>query len=159
MRNNTITETRDGFVRELTIVPPFDKRSNDPGRNYGIHGMEFRFVLSKDNRATQFVAYTQLHLPHVARELHEQPKSRYLNPMEIQGADVGYHSPTPTYEGQTCTDEACQVTGGKCYYDGSSLRAEEWAKRWLEDGTDMIWMLLREQYERTFATQTLDGRA
>lgn len=67
----------------------------------------------------------------------------------LMGIDVGYHSPTPRYEGQTFMK--CNILpGGQCYYDGSGLRAEEWFKIFLEEGDAKIWQLLEQQYNELF---------
>ncbi len=146
---NSIKQDVNGFTRELCISPPFDRRNADPSKNYGIHGMEFRFHLIKDNCAMQFVAYTGLQLPHVMQELWDKRDSRY-NPFEGQGADVGYHSIKPMYDDQTKMSDKCEVTGVACYYDGSGLRAREWYKVWLSEGNDRIWELLEEAYRERF---------
>ena len=66
------------------------------------------------------------------------------------GADVGYHSPVPHYEGQICSQDSCSYLGGKpCYYDGSSLRAEEWVRDILiPKGSDGVWESLEQEYAR-----------
>lgn len=44
----------------------------------------------------------------------------------------------------------CHVLGGKCYYDGSGLQADEWLKEFLEGGTDWLWPKLEERYYLQF---------
>ena len=126
----------------------YDKRDPDPNKNYGIHGVTIRFVYKGEKGATQFVLYTNWHLPHVTEELRN--KERFL--LEPLPADLGYHSPTPQYEGQTQMD--CDLLeGGLCYYDGSSLQADRVYKRLLEDGEDGVWAELEEEYKYRFETQ------
>ena len=126
----------------------YDKRDPDPNKNYGIHGVTIRFVYKGEKGATQFVLYTNWHLPHVTEELRN--KERFL--LEPLPADLGYHSPTPQYEGQTQMD--CDLLeGGVCYYDGSSLQADRVYKRLLEDGEDGVWAELEEEYKYRFETQ------
>lgn len=52
------------------------------------------------------------------------------------GVDVGYHSSCPLFDGVTC------------YYDGSSLAAEDLLRRWVSAGCDdeVIWAYLTERY-------------
>ena len=90
------------FERIVELTPAYDKRSNNPAENYGIHGVELRMVLKGAEGAVQFVLYTNWHLPHVAREL----KSRRLEPLP---ADLGYHSPCPMYDSQQPSSEACRL--------------------------------------------------
>lgn len=147
---NTITQEVNGYTRILTLTPPFDKRNDDPEKNYGIHGMNLRCILLKDNRAVQFIAYTGLHLQHVSDELFHADNK--YNSFKGMGADVGYHSPTPMYEGQMALD--CDLLEcEKCYYDGSSLRAEEWYTIFLNEGIDKIWELLEADWKDRFGDQ------
>ena len=55
--------------RIVEFTPAFDKRSSDPSKDYGIHGVDMRMVLKGENAATQFVLFTNWHLPHVHDEL------------------------------------------------------------------------------------------
>jgi len=144
---NTIIENKNEFERILSIDPPFDKRHSDPKKNYGIHGINLRMVIRKNNNCTQFLAYLPVYLPHVSDELWNK-KGKY-NSFKGMGADVGYHAEKPQYEDQTAFD--CNLLdGGKCYYDGSGLRAEEWYKIFLEKGIDEIWTLLEEEWNDRF---------
>lgn len=133
----------DEFERIVTMSGAFDKRHSDPSKNYGIHGVELRMVLKGPIGATQFVLYTGWHLPHVAAEIGNS------KPM---GADKGYHWPTPQYEGQDQMDCA-YVAGGKCYYDGSSLNAENTFETLLNKGSDGVWAELEEMYRELAARQ------
>ena len=147
--SNSITETKNGYVRSLTLVPPFDKRHSNPNKNYGIGGINLRCELIKNCRAVQFVAFLGIHLPHVTEELWHNSKSIY-NPFSGMDADVGYHSPTAQYEGQKPLQDDCPITKGLCYYDGSGLRAEKWYKIFLEEGIDKIWEMLEIEYVERF---------
>ena len=108
----------DEFRREIKFSPAFDKRTNDPKTNCGIHGAEMAFYLHGPKGVIQFVVYTNWPLPHVQKELDAKPPSRDFPYLfhSPQPADIGYHSPTPRYEGQTSGE--CGLLGGKCYYDG-----------------------------------------
>jgi hypothetical protein len=66
--------------------------------------------------------------------------------------DLGYHSPKPLYEGQEPFDLDCDVIGGPCHYDGSSLSAEAPIKRWAAGGFDdaIIRQELEYYYTLTF---------
>lgn len=64
-------------------------------------------------------------------------------------ADLGYHSPTPRYEGQSTFD--CEyIDGGKCYYDGSSLSAEPVYWKFVAEGEEAMWNELAAYYAATF---------
>ena len=141
------------FERIITIEPAFDKRSPNPRKNYGIGSATLRFVLKGDNGATQFVAFTGWHLPDVT----EDWKAKEWEIMgKLTGADVGYHSPKPIYDGQEVSTEGCEYLNGKpCYYDGSGLRAEEvGVPTLLNKGSEGVWEMLEEEYHRYFGSDT-----
>lgn len=82
-----------GFKCQVDFSPAFDKRHTDPSKNYGIHGVNMRFVLTGEKGASQFLVYTNWHLPSVSKE----GWSDFM--LEPMGADVGYHAKSPQYEG------------------------------------------------------------
>ena len=134
------------FERITEFEPAFDKRDPDPNKNYGIHGVEIRFVLVGREGAVHFVLYTDWFLPAVQEELGHGDK-----PVRPHGVDVGYHSPRPMFSGQDARD-SCSYLGGKpCYYDGSSLRADDWVKDvLLPHGSEGVWNALVDEYEAVF---------
>lgn len=167
------------FKREIVFRPAFDKRSDDPAKNYGIHGVELAFYLIGDDGAVQFVVYTNWQLPHITEEHSKLFDDHILcRPMP---ADLGYHSPKPMYEGQepigskrfywrdptkeerkfrfapvpdsepTGTFTPCDLLGGKpCYYDGSGLNAEPVFEILLKEGSPGVWKELERYYADTF---------
>lgn len=137
--------------RIVTMTGAFDKRHSDPKKNYGIHGMEIRFVLKGPAGAVQFVVYTQIHLEHVAKEQWAKRNEPYAFKMSRpMGVDIGYHAPTPHYEGQT-EMECDLLPGGKCYYDGTSLGAENFMPTFIAGGSDAVWRMLEEKYHTLFS--------
>jgi hypothetical protein len=139
----------DGLERVIEVTGAYDKRHPDPKKNYGIHGMNLRFLLKGPLGTVQFVVFTAMHLPHVTRELWRKNAGSEYNPFEPQGADIGYHSPKPRYEHQSAMD--CELAGGeKCYYDGSSLQADEFMPTFLSGGADVVWPMLEERYRDLF---------
>lgn len=141
--------------RLVEFQPAYDKRNPDPDKNYGIHGMDLRFVLKGKKGATQFVIYTNWYLPHVTQEMLRKPikdridlECRFL-PMP---ADVGYHSPVPMYEGQSKASDDCPYTDGECYYDGSGLQAEELFIDFLVGGDKAVWERLEQSYISHFGS-------
>jgi hypothetical protein len=135
----------------IEFTPAFDKRNPDPKKNYGIHGVELRMVLKGELGATQFLLYTNWHLPHVTEELRSKmtPDNYFI--FEPQPADKGYHSPKPTYEEQDTCSEDCKYLDGKpCYYGGSGLNAENTYNTLLEKGSEGVWKELEEYYISMF---------
>lgn len=148
------------LTRTVTFRAAYDKRHADPSKNCGIHGVEIRFVVSNEVGAVQFVLYTSWQLPHVTRELmgrHYAPSGGDPHWMERpMPADLGYHSPTPQYEGHTTASESCEYLGGRpCYYDGSSLAAERVFHVLLGEGDVGVWKLLEARHADQFGTATV----
>jgi hypothetical protein len=134
------------FERIVTLSPAFDKRSPDPSKNYGIHGVDLRMILKGPLGATQFVLYTGWQLPHVQAELDCKPLGQfpYLHHKPLP-ADVGYHWHKPQYDGQD--SRKCEYTPtGRCYYDGSGLQAEEVFEILLREGSEGVWRELERRY-------------
>lgn len=142
----------DELKRTVMFHPAFDKRSPNPKENYGIHGVEIRFLLSGPHGAVQFLLFTNWQLPHVAKEF-ETASYRFNKPMP---ADLGYHSRTPHYEGHQHMGPCEFLDGANCYYDGSSLNAERVFNRLLRDGDAGVWSELEDYYRATFQTVAAD---
>lgn len=140
-------ERVDGEFRYLIEwSPAWDKRDPDPKKDYGIHGMELRFVLIGSKGATQFLVYTNWVLPQNCKPWDEMVKAHLLQPMP---ADVGYHAYVAQREGQQPISQSCEYLGGKpCYYDGSGLQAEELFDIFVAEGEDAVWAWLRKRYDR-----------
>jgi hypothetical protein len=130
--------------------------------NYGVGGVEIRFVLKGEKGAIQFLIGTDWYPPHVQEEQRDKMyhiDSRFHS-IQPSGWDVGYHSPVPLYEGQDNIMDDCPYLDGKpCYYDGSSLRADEWVKNiLLKEGSDGIWKAMEEDYaERFGVSEVING--
>ena len=126
--------------RILDIAGAFDKRNEDPAKNYGVHSTHIRMVIKGELGAVQFLVFSGRHIPTVTEEMvnkflslknckiiqdvlkwsgpfnegneiqqlidyqkllddNEFPHKFLFSPMP---ADVGYHSPKPLYQDQTC---------------------------------------------------------
>jgi hypothetical protein len=55
--------------RIIEFTPAFDKRDPNPKKNYGVHGVELRFVVKGEAGAVQFLIFTNWHLPHVQKAM------------------------------------------------------------------------------------------
>lgn len=154
MKNRPSTERKDEFERRVVFRPAFDKRSSDPSKNYGIHGVDLAFYLIGPKGAMQFVLYTNWQLPHVQAEFDAKPPHgqfpyMFHSPLP---SDVGYHSYKPMYEGQTPMKD-CHLLGCDCYYDGSSLQAEDVFKILTEKGDEGVWAELERRYHSMFTEE------
>jgi hypothetical protein len=157
LHENANTVREQMLEKIIEISPPFDRRHEDPSKNYGIGGMTLRFILKGPKGATQFMFYTAQHLQHVADELYFRNRSSRYNPFKGMGADIGYHSHRPMYEGHTPMNGTCDVLGGQCYYDGSSLQASEFEETFLREGTPAVWKMLEERYHSLFSEADISG--
>jgi len=148
--------TSGGFERIIEFSPAWDKRSDVPGKNYGIHAVEIRFVLKGKKGAIQFLVGTDWYLPHNQKEIGGTIRGiNSISERQPRGWDVGYHSPKPMYEGQVSMNEGCPYLDGKdCYYDGSGLRADEWVDKYLlKEGSDAVWRAMEREYVRVFGSE------
>jgi hypothetical protein len=138
----------DGSERILQITMPWDRRNSDPKKNYGVGGMSFRMVYLKNNNAVQFTFCIPFYLPEVIKEW----ESKGYENKEGMGMNVGYHAEKPQYEGQSRMDN-CDILSCPCYYDGSSLRADEWYKKFLykRDAFDWAWQELAQEWQLEFS--------
>jgi len=127
--------------RITEITPAYDKRNPDPSKNYGIHGVNLKFVLKGELGAVQFLIFTNWQLPHVQREFGHQ------GPM---AADIGYHSPMPMYDGQIQMADWEYLDGKPCYYDGSGLYANHFFDVMVSQGGDAMWAAIEQYYVERF---------
>mgnify|MGYP001569974091 CR=1 FL=1 len=148
---SSLSEDAGRLTRELVFTPAFDKRADDPKKNYGIHGVEMRWYVKGPLGAVQFVVYTGWMLDHIEKEMeskrHDSIGFSITRPMP---ADLGYHSPKPLYEGQSDRADCDLLKGGSCYYDGSTLNADVPFRILKEQGSEAVWKYLENYYHETF---------
>lgn len=137
------------FKKTTTVRLPFDRKHKEPSKNYGIGGLIITYVLQGPKGSVQFQLGVGVFLPHIEDFRPDGDCGRF------SGYDVGYHSPKPMFEGQMPLTHECEyVEGGKCYYDGSSLRAVGWTKELFsirgESIEPHLWAKLEEEYKERF---------
>jgi hypothetical protein len=54
------------------------------------------------------------------------------------------------YEGEKPMEGNCDLIGGQCYYDGSTLAAQEYLEILIREGHEGLWKALEQKYEDTF---------
>lgn len=151
------SQSDSAAIKTVTFRPAFDRRDPDPSKNYGIHGVEIRWLYKAALGATQFLLYTGWQLPHVERDMEENwPRDRIgFRITRPSPADLGYHSPAPQYEGQSAME--CDVLpGGKCFYDGSGLNAEPVFECLVREGGDAVWRELENYYAELFLADPVE---
>lgn len=146
------SEEWEGFERQLEFQTAYDGR--DVPENYGIHGCELKLILKGEEGASTLLIFTGWHLPHVTAEWGERPPSSFLT--RPNGVDIGYHAAErPAWldeEGDEMhfRDDCAYTKTGKCWYDGSALRAEGFVDLLIAQGMDAVWEALRKEYVATF---------
>lgn len=139
----------ENFEKQITFSPAWNKRSSDPSKDYGIGAVEIRFVLKGALGALQFVVGTDWYLPADQQRIKNGPHDILSRAVQPRGWDIGYHAPTPQYEGQSPMD--CSILGGQqCYYDGSGLQADKFVPEFLAGGSDAVWAMLEQRYYNMF---------
>lgn len=132
--------TGDGFERAIV----FEQGWNDRGGQYGVHGMEIRFLLRGPKGVTQFAMNTGW-IPG------EKGVSPTLADYFPSGSDLGYHAIEPQYDRemeQIGGRESCPFLDGKpCFYDGSGLQAEPVLADFIQRGEVAVWEALRERHD------------
>lgn len=146
--------------RKIIWRPAFDKRHVEPGKNYGVHGVEIEFQLLGEAGGVVFRISTNWMLPHVqaesdARPLDENPHLRYMF-HKPQSAGLDGHWKMPPYEG-AYRYENCKITGGVCYCDGTSL-TDSVFNLLVEQGEEALWKRLEEAYEEWKPKKVFPGR-
>lgn len=142
----------DTLERRIEWEPGFDcirfecrygKDTCKPGAggSHGVHGLQIRWLVIGDKGAVQFLLFTNWMV--------EPERFNARSAFAPLPADLGYHSRTPQYEGQTPFD--CEyVPDGKCYYDGSGVNAQEPFAVLCNDGIDALWAYLESYYQHVF---------
>ena len=137
------------FERIVNCSPSFNKIDQDPNKNYGIGAMRIWFILKGELGAVQFQIGTEWFCEAARRHLDNFPVRNIEDLRKPQGWDIGYHSLKPMYDRHEPMD--CNLfPDGRCYYDGSSLRADKWIEPFLTGGTKWLWEELEREYNSLF---------
>lgn len=138
--------------RKFEVTPAYDKRSD----GYGMGAATMRFYVIGPKGAVQFVFYTGWYCHTIKKttfddwsDWGEMQITRHDGDNLI-ATDLGYHSLTPKYEGQSLMDRECHILKAPCYYDGSSLNASKPLSILIHEGSDRLWEFLEGYYRETF---------
>lgn len=151
--------------RIVHFTPGFDKRNEDPRKDYGISGGKFLFVVKGPLGAVHFSCganfYPRSAEKHLVNVYSNGRMSQFgpehdglsglASSFRPMGFDVGYHALTPQYEDQHSRENCEWLDGKACYSDGSVLRANEWMEQFTERGTEWLWPALEAEYAERFA--------
>jgi hypothetical protein len=135
------------FERNVKFSPAFDKRNDDPSKNYGIGGVRIHFSLKGPKGGVNFGILTPMYLPHVREEWKDKDPSVLLTLGKGMGTDISYHSLEPRYEGQIRSEKPCSLTDQDfCYCDGGYIAGEDLFQKFLVEGDEAVWKELEAWY-------------
>jgi hypothetical protein len=130
----------DGFERAVVFQPGYNGDPNpDPRKNFGVHGMSIEWLLRGPGGVTVF----RLGTGWVPGRKGVEARISDMFPM---GEDLGYHWPSPHYDGQLHFSDCTHLPGGECYYDGSGLGADRVLARFITEGEPAVWAELEDYY-------------
>lgn len=132
------------LVRSTQWFPAYDKRDPCPSKNYGIGAATLVFIVSGKAGAVNLTIYTGWYLKSVREEFGSKGWRS-----DVMAIDLGVHSHTPQYPNHTVKTD-CYILQGDCYYDGSTLGAEEPFELLLSKGSDALWEYLENYYREQF---------
>jgi hypothetical protein len=122
---------------------------DDPHKNFGVSACRVWFYSIGPKGAVHLQIGTDWYPEAARNHLSKFPPHTIWERRQPEGWDIGYHSKTPHYDGQTSMGE-CEIIGCECYYDGSSLQADDWIEGFVNGGTKWLWPRLDEYYRYTF---------
>jgi hypothetical protein len=131
---------------KVVVEPGHCMLHKDPDKNYGVAACRIWFYAIGPKGAVQFRIGTDWYPEAARRHLSKFPHREERQP---QGWDIGYHSRVPIYDGQTSMG-LCDIIGCECYYDRSSLQADNWIEGFICGGTEWLWPKLDELYRCQF---------
>lgn len=141
----------NGLIRRIDFHSAFDKRNADPSKDYGIHGIEIRFLLIGPKGAVHFLIMTNWQMSHIRKDMErreyqlgEKIHTCLVRPLP---ADLGTHTPVPTYDGQETNDYCDVLPKGKCYYAGSAMAADGLFTVMTDKGIEAMWAELEAEYK------------
>ena len=142
------------FEKIVRTRPPFDKRSDNPSKNYGVGALQIWFILKGKSGAVQIMLGTKLYLAKQMKEWKNQgEKFPYYNDEDecMDCWDVGFHSKKRPEYMDTNQKKDCDILG-ECYYDGSSLRGKTdmVVENYIKHGEKWIWTYLEDYYYNQF---------
>jgi hypothetical protein len=124
-----------------------DSKNCKPGSggSHGSHGLSIRFVVKGEEGAVQFLLYTGW-LPQHSLCSFGFRDCDFSGSYSFLPADLGYHSKTPKYKDQMMFKNCPYCDGELCYYDGSSLNANDAMYTLVNGGDEALWEFLDQFY-------------
>lgn len=141
-----------GARTQITVAHrAFEKRHDDPARDYGIGSVELQFALIGPAGAITVGVSTGWYLPHVEERLlreHDHTPFMGRRSCAFQGAGtaVCIHAPSPRKDYFMGPDDCHLLPGGQCWGDIGFLAGDEAYAVLVEGGEDALWEFLASWY-------------
>lgn len=157
------------FERRVSFWPAFEKRHDDPGRDYGIGCVKARFALIGPLAAVSFDVFTGWYLPHVRERLRRETdhavspitgKHRSCS-LEGHGGAMHLHfapDSRPNYLSDQEDQECDLLPGRRCVGDVGYMIGEALFDALVEGGDDGLWAAMEEQYHAALAPDEAEAR-
>lgn len=157
------------YERRVDASAAYDKRHPEPAKNYGIHGVEFRFSLVGEVAAVSFGLSTGWYLPVTVgvedadgedRFAYTDALSRFnkirLYPLPMA---IHFHVATPIRDYMADQDprECDLLPGGKCYGDVTFTGSDRPFFALLRGGLEGMWEELATELEGFVADEDEPG--
>jgi hypothetical protein len=151
------------YERRVDATAAYDKRHPQPSKDYGIHGVEFRFCLIGDAAAVSFGISTGWHLPSVVG-VNEDSRPAYTQALAQFNRGIGsyplpmsmhFHVATPIHDylAEHEPNECDLLPGGKCYGDVTFTGSDRPFFALLRGGLDGMWKELAGELEAFTAAE------
>jgi hypothetical protein len=148
---------------EIMVTPAFDKRSDDPKKDYGIGACRICFAVVGKKGAVTVDFFTNWFLESTVKEYRKEgifknnlggEKDKIKTKIDLEKTSrpihAGYftiHSKKKVEYSQK-TKKCCFINGETCYSYGSCMHAEMYLPILLSKGSDGIFKELEKEYKR-----------
>lgn len=109
----------DGSIRKLVARAAYDLRPAPDGHDYGIHGVELEFEITRGKVGVYCLWMTPFFRKETRAKIEATP-GLGMRRWEFDGLGAfGYHSPARLNEWEE-PQKGCEITGGDCYGSSSA---------------------------------------
>lgn len=140
--------------REIIIHSAYDRRNEDPSKDYGIGACRIFFVVSGKKGAITVNFGTNWYLPSTVTEYKQVGVRGRIVDLEKESSPITFyswdiHSKKKMYLGQKKM-KACEFVKGGCYCDGSCSKSEQYLTLLLQNGSNAVLDQLEKDYKDYF---------
>lgn len=148
--------------REIQITKAFDKRNDDPKKDYGIGSCRLYFIVKGNKGAVTIDFFTNWFLESTVKEYSEIGirKNRMDGTKDTVKTKINLHEGIPIHSGvfsihnkkktKYTTKTKCPVLGDYCYPDISCMYGNKFLPILLSKGSDGVFKELEKEYKLRF---------